>query len=194
MNRMDPEADRDDRIRGHYTEMWGPIAQELTLGAGPEHELPPRFRVLLFAPSKSRTLWTYATSSMSIPEEPRGLKLHMFTHERDDSIVELLTATAHFQRTGSTLDQGHTVNFGRPWRSGSKADHGLLSLPFLDGPFLEWLPILNRRIRFLWLIPLTGDEVQFKKSFGLEALERLLERSGADLMDPNRTSVVPKGA
>lgn len=47
--------------------------------------------------------------------------------------------TAHFHRTGSALGLGHTVNFGRPWLPGSSCTHGLVSLPYLFGPELEWL-------------------------------------------------------
>jgi hypothetical protein len=50
-----------------------------------------------------------------------------------------VTAIAHFHRTGSALGLGHTVNFGRPWLPTSSCTHGLGSLPYLDGPDLEWL-------------------------------------------------------
>jgi hypothetical protein len=127
---------------------------------------------------------------MSIPEEERGLELHMFAHERNDGLAELLTVMAHYHRTGTLLKVGDTVNFGRPWWDGSIAQHGLISLPYLDGPLLEWLPIGDRRIQFLWVIPVTEKEIQYKKQYGLENLEQALERKRVDYLDPKRTSVV----
>jgi hypothetical protein len=109
------------------------------------------------------------------------------TDRAADSVIELLTVVAHFHRTGERLGMGHTVNFGRTWLPCATCTHGLLSLPYLDGPRLEWLQ--KPRVRFLWLIPLTADEVAFKKANGLNALEEKLEASGFDYLDPQRASV-----
>ncbi len=71
--------------------------------------------------------------------------------------------------------------------TGSTCTHGLISLPYLDGPDLEWLA--EPKVRFLWLIPITEAEVRFKKSYGMEALERKLEERRFDFLDPSRVSV-----
>jgi hypothetical protein len=107
-----------------------------------------------------------------------------------ESHIELLTAIAHYHLTGEYLNVGHTVNFGRPWLPGSRCEFGLISLPYMDGPALEWLDLSNARIRFLWLIPVTPEEVQFKKVYGLQALEEQLEASGFDCLQPLRSSVI----
>jgi hypothetical protein len=82
-------------------------------------------------------MWTYATSGMSRPGDATPLELHLFSPERSEQLVELLMAIAHYHRTGSTLGLGASVNFGRPWLSGSDCSFGLISLPYLDGPALE---------------------------------------------------------
>lgn len=92
--------------------------------------------------------------------------------------------------TGASLGLGHTVSFGRPWLPGSLCDHGLLSLPYLDGPDLEHLHAGGVHARCLWLIPITCQERDFKKEHGLEALEREFDRPGFDYLDPGRQSVV----
>jgi len=133
----------------------------------------------------------YATRCMSQLEDEERLELHLLTRRDDDlapALVELLTVTAHYHRTGSSLGLGHTVNFGRPWRPGSACTHGLISLPYLDGPRLEWL--LEPRVRFLWLVPITASELLFKKQHGLEALEERFEAAQFDFLDPLRASVV----
>ena len=56
---------------------------------------------------------------------------------------------------------------------------------------LEWLEVDSKVIRFLWLIPITKDEVQYKKENGIEFLENLFEASSFNYLDPFRRSVVP---
>jgi len=115
----------------------------------------------------------------------------MFSKVQASGIVELLTVTAHYHRTGHPLDLGHTVDFGRPWMPGSSCDHALLSLPYLDGPDLENCEVMEREsVRFLWLIPITPQELKYKQRLGLEALEEVFERSRFDYSDPTRASVV----
>jgi hypothetical protein len=118
------------------------------------------------------------------------IELHLFSPIKSEAHVELLTAVAHYHLTGEYLGLGHTVNFGRPWLPESECDHGLVSLPYLDGPNLEWLNIEGRAIRFLWLIPITKAEVKFKRTQGLEALEEIFEATSFDYLDPLRKSVV----
>lgn len=129
---------------------------------------------------------------MSEEADPERLELHILARESDATVadrdlVELLTVIAHFHRTGQRLGLGHTVNFGRPWLLSSPCSYGLVSLPYLDGPALEWLD--EPRVRFLWLIPITADERAFKKARGLEALEAQFEAAGFDFLDPARASV-----
>jgi hypothetical protein len=128
---------------------------------------------------------------MSQPDDEDRIELHLLTRRSGqvlDELVELLTAVAHYHRTGRRLAVGHSVNFGRPWLPGSACTHGLISLPYLDGPELEWLAA--PAVRFLWLIPVTEAEVSFKKSRGLEALEERFEATAFDYLDPRRPSVV----
>jgi hypothetical protein len=127
---------------------------------------------------------------MSQPEDKKRLELHMFSAELHDDIAELLVATAHYHRTGASLGLGHTVNFGRPWLPGSLCDHGLISLPYLDGPNLEFLEESGSETRFLWLIPVTKAEVEFARTDGLEALESRFQKLRFNYLDPKRQSVV----
>lgn len=112
---------------------------------GPAWQLPPGFRVLVFRPNERRKMWTYASCGMSQQSDAVPLELHLFSPVQTDLHVELLTAIAHYHVTGEYLDLGHTVNFGRGWLPGSQC---LISLPYLDGPTLEWYEQSSRRIRF----------------------------------------------
>jgi len=127
---------------------------------------------------------------MSQQNDSPPLELHIFSPVESNSHVELLTGIAHYHLTGAYLDVGHTVNFGREWLPKSACDHGLISLPYLDGPKLEWLQLGENRVRFLWLIPITKHELEFKKAHGLKALEDRFEKRQVNYIDPQRQSVV----
>lgn len=179
-----------EAIRNHYSACWSSKPDEVNFREGPINELPAEFRVLRLAPSQKRKMWTYATACMSQRQDPNPIELHLFAPSRNDEIAELLVATSHYHRTGEWLGLGHSINFGRPWWGGSLCDHGLLSLPYLDGPTLEWMQFGEVKVRFLWLIPVTASEIEFKRTKGLEALERKLESAKFNYLDPKRPSVV----
>lgn len=176
----------------HYSEIWATVPEKKKWDKGPVSELPNEFCVLEFQPSVNRSMWTYATCCMSQPSDLKACELHLFSPVQNMLHVELLTVIAHYHRTGMQLGLGHTVNFGRPWLPGSRCDYGLLSLPYLDGPALEilHLPGSNRSIRFLWLIPITQRERDYKREHGLEALERKCEALNFNYLDPYRDDVV----
>jgi hypothetical protein len=173
----------------HYHAVWG-SSEAYVLRSGPFHELPHHFCVLEFPPEEKRSNWIYATCGMSLQPDSPKLELHLTSSIRAKELVELLTITAHYHLTGDYLGLGHTVNFGRPWLPGSQCDYGLVSLPYIYGPRLEWLETAASRIRFLWLIPITLAERSFKMSQGLEALEKEFEKKRFNYLDPRRRSVV----
>jgi hypothetical protein len=146
--------------------------------------------VMACSPRGSRTMWTYATLCVSQPTDAESIELHLFSRSRADQLAELLVAMAHYHRTGSPLGLNHSVNFGRPWFPNSNCDHGLISLPYLDGPKLEWAEIESQPVRFLWVIPITVEEVAFKRDKGVKALEERFEEAHVAYAEPSRPSVI----
>lgn len=179
-----------EKIQFHYESFWQTKASSLRWTKGPVNELPPVFSILEFSPTKQREMWTYATCGMSLRTDKQPMELHIFAPKQNHELVELLTVVAHYHITATALSLTDTVNFGRPWWPGSKCSYGLISLPYLDGPQLEWLKIDTTSIRFLWLIPITEEERNYKRMYGIEALERRLEEAGYNYVDPERASVV----
>jgi hypothetical protein len=178
-------------LRRHYESVWSQDYMECQWPLNVSRALPTRFRVLEFPPFGKRDMWTYATCCMSQPEDDSKIEVHLFSPEKHEGHVELLTAIAHYHRTSARVGCGDTVNFGRSWFPEGTCDHGLLSLPYLDGPDLEWLRLPDgNSVRFLWLIPVTAEEVAFKTEFGVEALEVRFEETGLNYLDPIRSSVV----
>lgn len=186
------ERDCLQAVTEHYQRRWGGNPIECRWHQGPADELGPHFRVLVFPPRSNRSMWTYATVGMALTPEAgasHGLELHLFAPSETDDHVELLTAVAHYHAAVRSLGWGHTVDFGRPWYPGSQCGYGLISLPYLDGPKLEWLPVDDWTVRCLWLVPITGPERNYKREQGLEALERVFEQD-FNYLDPERPSLV----
>lgn len=179
-------------IARHYTWVWSNEPEEKWWDKGPVATLPPSFHVLEFRPTAIRAFWTYATCCMSQAVDSSRLELHLFSPVQHEGHVELLTVIAHYHRTGTMLSLGHTVNFGRPWFRGSSCDYGLISLPYLDGPSLEHLRIDKSEldVQFLWLMPITKAERDYKKAQGVEALEQRFDDVGIDYLNPARQSVI----
>lgn len=178
-----------DSIQRRYESVFKTIGSPIRLWSGPWRDISPTFYVLEFAPVPDRSLWTYATVGMSERQDP-ALESHMVSLTRDDTMVELLTAIAHYHVTGRPLNLGHTVNFGRPWKSGSRCDHGLISLPYLDGPDLEYGSVVGGHVRCLWVIPITPEEARFKADRGLDMLEEKFDQACLQYANPDRMSTV----
>ena len=177
-------------LEAHYARTWAGPMNRVRMAKGPVGDLPSDFEVIIVPRSEDTT--AYATVCMSQSHDAERLELHLLTRSGDeirDELVEILTAVVHYHRTGQTLGLGHSVNFGKPWFPRSRCTHGVISLPYLDGPELEWLA--EPKVRFLWLIPVTEAEVAYKKRHGMEALEQRFEAASFDYLDPTRASVVP---
>jgi hypothetical protein len=180
-----------ERIAKHYVDNWSVDGERKRWLKGPYESLPSEFHVLETPPHGEREMWTYATVCMSQPDDADRLELHLHAPSRSESHVELLTVVAYYHRTTATLGLGHTVNFGRPWLPGSDLTHGLLSLPYLDGPSLEFMALeTDEQVRCLWLIPITAAERALKSAHGLEALEEKFEAAKFNYLDPLRPSVI----
>lgn len=180
-------------IAMHYQRVW---QSEPSLCEWPDfalraRDLPEGFAVLRFPPAEGMSTWKYATVCMSSPGDDHPIELHMLCDGPEDACAKMLTVTAHYHRTGARLGVGHSVNFGQPWVANSKCSFGLLSLPYLGGPAWEWCRLDDGDVvRCLWLLPITPEEVAFKKANGLDALEARFEASGFDYGDPSRPSIM----
>lgn len=178
-----------DGVINHYRRYWGENFQPRQWAMGPTHKHPPNLRVLEFAPHGDRTMWSYATAGMSCEKHGQALELHMFSGYQTERIVELLAIVASYHFNNAELGLHHRINFGGPWLENSKCTRGFISLPYLDGPDLEFLCLGGSHVRFLWLIPITESEAELVDTDGVEELESRFERRSFDYLDPNRAGV-----
>jgi len=178
------------KIAEHYTNIWASTPSYFQWRKGPWQQLPDEFCVLEFPATNKSKMWTYATCGMSRQADSNKLELHLFAPSQAHELIELLTVVAHYHLTGVYLGLGHTVNFGQPWLTDSECEYGLLSHPYLDGPRLEYFELESDTIQFLWLIPISLAERNFKMIHGQEALEKQFESQSFNYLDPLRKSVV----
>lgn len=192
---MDDRHVVNDAEREHIASFWPRRKQEeFVWTLGPISERLPNFRVRRVAPKDRSDPWVYVTVGAweSTPNDPHGLELVLLSPDEEPLMVELLAMATYLHSDPRyRLDVGRTIDIGRPWVEGSKADHLLVSLPYPFGPNLEHLELAGKHIRFLWLVPITRSEAELVRTGGLESFEQLLERDGVDVLDPARLAVAP---
>jgi hypothetical protein len=159
--------------------------------------LLPGFHVVVIGPGPRTGLWTYASLGASCIETgEHGIEFFVLAPEPEDAHVELIAMVAHYHATPTAnyrLGLGHTVKIGRPWLPGSTCWNLLVSLPYPFGPELERCAVPGGHAQLLWLLPITGEELHFKKEHGLDALEQEFDAAAVEFWKSLRKSVVPRG-
>jgi len=182
-----------DIVLAHYKNQWGSDFETKRYMKGPMFSLSKDFFILEYKPTDKRKMWTYATCGMSSFHNYNPIELHLFSskQDKDNRVLEILTALSYYHKKESNINLNHTVNFGIPWQNNSRCTYGFISLPYLDGPSLEVFDNGHGRIiHFYWLIPVTKEEVNYMKITNVEALELLFDQAKFDYLDPNRKSLI----
>lgn len=180
---------RVDQTIEHYRSVWGDCLDIYRGDLEKRFGVPEDFEILVGAPREQRKNWTYATAGFSALSNSQ-IEIHLF------SSVDTIETVKHFFLALSWLHNtsgcalGQAVNFGQYWLDGSLLDCGMISLPYLDGPVLEHATIEGRECSFYWLIPISKNEFEYKKKYGLEALESRFDTSGFDYADPFRRDIL----
>ena len=165
--------------------------ETFTWTAGPILDENPHFRVLRIAPQSQGDVWTYVSVGgwAATSDQDYGLEFLICTESAEVRAVELLAMAVYYHR-GGTLGLGHTLPIGEPWLPGSVCDNLLLSLPYPFGPDLETCHVGDRHVQFLWLLPITDAERDWKVSSGLESLESRFDDVELRYWQVDRASVV----
>src|ERR1044071_8409766 len=158
---------------------------------GPIARIQPRFHVLRFAPGPRINLWAYCSvGAWEVGGEGvRRLEFCYLTALEAPRMVELL-AMLTFYHHNNKLDYGHTLPLGEPWMPGATHVHVLISTPYPLGPDFEHCHDGEAHAHFVWALPITAAEREFKKENGLESLEQKFEQVGLEYWDPQRPSVL----
>lgn len=175
-------------LKLHLEARWGKSTGQQFRIPDPQNKMPLSFWVLEFPPGETHDFWIYSTLGMSIDMDEDLLELHVFSQKKDINLAELLTITASFHRSDTTLDLHHSVNIGQPWQDNSLCEYAFISLPYLDGEELEIFDFGENHLHNLWLLPITREERDYKMEHGWNALEELFEAKKFNYLDPNRAS------
>ena len=182
-----------DAVREHLERQWPDRSHEVFVwNLGPTRERFPRFRVRRFARRRRNQAWVYATVGAweATPENEPAMEFFLEAPREDSRHVELLAMVTNFHADERyRLQVGKTINIGRPWMDGARAEHLLVSLPYPYGPALERCRVGELDVRILWLLPITGEEAAYARQHGHDALEQRFEAQRINWLDPHRKSV-----
>ena len=180
-----------ESLRRHFEKYFGMTGVKKILRKGSKEKLHRNFYILEIPPGSVRGCWVYATIGMSLEFVNNQIELFIYSPQKDDSLVELLTVCASYHRNDLPLNLHHTVNIGRPWLKNSLCDHAFISRPYLEGESFEHFKYRDRELTHCyWLIPITKDERDYKIEYGCEALEQLFESNQLDYLNPARRNLI----
>jgi hypothetical protein len=164
-----------------------------TLGNWPREH--PEFRVLELAPAGRDQPWIYVSAGTAHLRSFDGVGheyvIRTWQHER--LMVELLAMVASYstREDHDGLHDGHSVPIGRPWVEGAEADHLYINKPYFVSRDFATLRIDDSfSVHFLWLVPMTDREKEWRHEHGQEAFEQWLQDHGVKPEDPARRSSV----
>lgn len=186
-------------VRSHLTTLWPDRAIESFVWMqGPISRSIPDFHVLRVAPLTSNEPWVYVSCGAWEVATTFGdrLEFALLSPIESPAHIETLAMLANLHADEDrAVAPGSIIDIGRPWMDGATCDHLLVSVPYPLGSRFEHLavPRSTIRIRFLWLMPITGDEAAFARAVGVEALEQRFEDLGVDCLDRRRGSVLRAG-
>ena len=180
-----------EKLREHYESFFSARGEEIRWTRGPIDKLHPDFYVLEMGPSGNRDMWTYATIGMSLDRNDNNLiELLTYSPIKDISRAELLSLNASFHRNDAALNLNHTIFVGQLGDNKTNCDHGLVSLPYIEGEELEIFPFKGKEFHCYWYLPITKEEKDYMMQHGCESLEQLFEEKQINYLDLNRKSLV----
>jgi hypothetical protein len=181
-----------DALAEHVRRYFGSRRVDVfTWTAGPIQAANPHFRVLRIAPREPNELWQYVSIGgwAATADQDHGLEFVLTSPYETPRAVELLAMIVYYH-DGGRLALGHTAPIGEPWLPGSRCDHLMVSLPYPFGPALQRCHVGYRHVDFLWLLPITKAERDFKAANGQEELERRFDAAGLRYWEVERESVI----
>jgi hypothetical protein len=184
-----PEA-----IRAHAAYVWPEAAVDIVRWEqdGIRRNLPD-LAIVRVAPPASGGPWIHLTAGASIDpmEDGYGLEFLLAAPADEPLAVKLLSMVVELQADPRyPLHMGQVLEIGQPWLPGASCDHLLVTLPGAFDPELEWLTHGERRVRFVWLVPITAAEAAFGREKGFVALQERLGAAGVDPVALVRASAI----
>ena len=181
-----------DRLRAHVRHFFQHSEIVELHSDGPIAETNEHFAVMRVAPTSPTDLWTYFSVGAwaARPEDDPGVEFVLTLAGSDERAVDLLAMSA-FYHEQHPLGWGQLLPIGEPWLAGSHCVDFLLSTPYAFSPDLQTCHVSDeRRVDFLWLLPVTEAESDFMHDNGQEALESRFDEVGLEYWDVQRASAI----
>lgn len=184
----------------HYERFLGPINKPVFHSTDLKF---PHIDIYQFEPHGDRNYWTLITGGMSDAKQnfPDGkpkyiadrAEILMYVREPQGWMFNVLKGLAEMPFDDNTfLHWWHTVPNGKPMT----AKPSLLTNFFFLPPYFEQedfntMHIDGDRVDFLWLIPITDSELQYKREHGGQALEDLMSKiEMSPIVNEDRQSII----
>lgn len=179
-------------MHDHYVLFFnGHIFSSWTWELGPIKEIAPWFHVLRFAPGPKTELWSYVTMGASLlgNTDKSHIEFLLLTDHENPRAIELLAMVSHYHHK-QQLGVFHSLPIGQPWLEDATCDHFLVSYPYPFGEELEICNISDFHVHTFWLLPITKSEYEYKKAYGVDALEQMFDDAAIEYWDLKRRPVV----
>lgn len=178
-------------LHRHYEDHFDVDGLRLSIPGQSLRKLHKDFYILEIPPGKQRDMYAYCTVGMSADRlDDNLIELFVYSPMQSESLVELMSWCASWHRNRFPLKTNHTVNIGQPWLHSSQCDHGLISLPYLEGKKLQYFRFEDHTIDCQWFIPITELEREYRVRYGQKALEKLFIKKQFNYLDPGRKCLV----
>lgn len=181
-----------DIVAAHLKAIWPAETKELfSWKGGPAGVALPHLRVCRVAPTEPTDPWVYLTVGLSeeMANENTAHEFVIISPWESAIHIETLAVLGFYHRT-NRLYPGSIVDIGREWIEGSGMDHFLVSIPYPYGPDFEYCWVNDeKKIRFLWLVPIYASEAEYAQQHGVEALEERFDEQQIDVVDASREPV-----
>lgn len=183
-----------NELFAHISAFWPTnLKEKFTWELGRIKNVLPRFCVIRVSPKTIEEPWIYITHGVWEVDMKKTYRVEFFIvcpYENPRHVETLAMLACYHADSGHFLDIGSSIAIGRGWLDQSDCEYLLVSLPYPYGPKLEMCMLDEKFIvRYLWLLPITKDENDYLKRYGVESLEQKFDEAEIDFLDPNRPSV-----
>jgi hypothetical protein len=181
-----------EALLAHVLRSFAGRSLEREKGTAHVREILEHFEVLCLSPddgSSEPFVYLSLGANEATRDEPTGVELVLLSAKKSPVHRDTLSTAAYYHCFYG-LDVGKSLKVARGWLPDSTCDRLLVTSSGPLAPDLEWCEMGERRVRFLWLFPITRDEEQYLKEHGHDAFVAKLGEAGPDYLDPYRASVI----
>lgn len=187
----------DNKVLEHYIRRWG---KPITIHTFDSAEVSPSIRPLYIAVFSlpGDGLAMYASIGMSragmLDSETNTIhyaEIFMGVYEHFESLPKIMAMLATYPHNEKTfVAPEHTIPLGMPIVQNSSLTSVLFAIAYFDPPWFRGLDVDGKHIQFLWVIPLTEREREFKTKTGWNALGQMFENEQVVIGDVFRESAI----